>query len=167
MANFVLRVKTKNGQVVLNTIQHSSTVASLKNELSQLSKIPQNNLHVLSGFPPKPIDLSAEDKTLEGMNINSGDTLIVEEKFDPARAIEEPKETWAESEFRRHTAENTMDVPGVLLRKVVPADNSCLFTSIGYVLGGKLTCPLSFQLASFILLVLHELARFSWLLLVK
>lgn len=137
MASFVLRVKTKNGQVVLNTIKSSSTVASLKNELSQISQIPRSNLLVLSGFPPKNLDLSVEEKTLEAMHISSGDTLIVEEKIDTVKPIEEPKKTWAESELRRHISENTMEVPGVLLKKVVPADNSCLFTSIGFVLGGR------------------------------
>lgn len=33
--------------------------------------------------------------------------------------------------------ESFMDAPGVLMKKVVPADNSCLFTSVGYVLNGK------------------------------
>jgi len=33
--------------------------------------------------------------------------------------------------------ESFTDSPGVLMRKVVPADNSCLFTSVGYVLNGK------------------------------
>lgn len=33
--------------------------------------------------------------------------------------------------------ESFVDTPGVLMKKVVPADNSCLFTSVGYVLNGK------------------------------
>lgn len=33
--------------------------------------------------------------------------------------------------------ENFANIPGVLMRKVVPADNSCLFTSVGYVLNGE------------------------------
>lgn len=33
--------------------------------------------------------------------------------------------------------ESFADAPGVLMKKVVPADNSCLFTSVGYVLNGK------------------------------
>lgn len=33
--------------------------------------------------------------------------------------------------------ENFANAPGVLMRKVVPADNSCLFTSVGYVLNGE------------------------------
>lgn len=35
--------------------------------------------------------------------------------------------------------ESFANAPGVLMRKVVPADNSCLFTSVGYVLNGKQT----------------------------
>jgi len=33
--------------------------------------------------------------------------------------------------------ETFANTPGVLMRKVVPADNSCLFTSVGYVLNGE------------------------------
>lgn len=33
--------------------------------------------------------------------------------------------------------ESFIDAPGVLMKKVVPADNSCLFTSVGYVLNGE------------------------------
>lgn len=54
--------------------------------------------------------------------------------------------------------ENLADAPGVLMRKVVPADNSCLFTSVGYVLNGKLNSQkksarkfLKFELSSYTL----------------
>lgn len=32
---------------------------------------------------------------------------------------------------------------GILLKHVVPADNSCLFTSIGFVMNGKVSYSLS------------------------
>jgi len=146
MAGFALRVKTKNGQIVLNTVQPSSTIYTLKEELSNITKISPNNLHVLYGFPPKPLDLSIEDKTLESRNIHSGDTLIIEEK--PSQSIPTTAnpidENQPSNEVRRHITENSvgLESPGILLKKVVPADNSCLFTSIGFVLGGKVdvTC---------------------------
>lgn len=42
--------------------------------------------------------------------------------------------------------ESFANTPGVLMRKVVPADNSCLFTSVGYVLNGKETLKYIFKI---------------------
>ncbi|XP_063227625.1 ubiquitin thioesterase Otu1 [Bacillus rossius redtenbacheri] len=134
MAGFALKVKTKSGQVVVNGLTPKSTVADLKHKLSAVTSIKENCLHVLAGYPPKPINLSVGDATLETVNINSGDTLIVEEK----QATQLLK---LEDSPRHHVSEDTVSA-GILMKKVVPADNSCLFTSIGFVLSGKvdLTC---------------------------
>uniref|UniRef100_A0A1B6MJL6 Ubiquitin thioesterase OTU n=1 Tax=Graphocephala atropunctata TaxID=36148 RepID=A0A1B6MJL6_9HEMI len=138
MASFVLKVKSKHGQSVLSILQRSSSIRMLKDELSKLTKIPVAQLHVLHGFPPRPLDLSLDGNTLEACHINSGDTLIIEMKELPP---EVSKSTHAEAdnelnEMLQHTSEN-LDVPGVLLKKTVPADNSCLFTSIGFTIGGR------------------------------
>uniref|UniRef100_A0A1B6GCP4 Ubiquitin thioesterase OTU n=1 Tax=Cuerna arida TaxID=1464854 RepID=A0A1B6GCP4_9HEMI len=138
MASFVLKIKSKHGQAVLDTLQNSTTIRVLKEELSKITKIPVSRLHVLGGFPPKPLDLNEDEKTLVEIKINSGDTLIIEEKALPpginesaSASIERPS-----NEIRRHTSVD-LDVPGVLLKKVVPADNSCLFTSLGFTLRGQ------------------------------
>lgn len=86
------------------------------------------------------MDLSDNNATLESLCICSGDTLIVEEK--QGASSERSKEINAkkleqETQYA-HIAESQLNCPGILMRKVVPADNSCLFTSIGYVLSGNL-----------------------------
>ncbi|XP_054257333.1 ubiquitin thioesterase OTU1-like [Macrosteles quadrilineatus] len=138
MASLLLKVKTKQGQEVLKSISSSSSITFLKEELSRVANIPTKSLHVLSGFPPKQVDLSDEAKTVESIGINSGDILIVEEKPTSRPMEKEEKKTWDDSEARRHISESQMNSPGILLKKVVPADNSCLFTSIGFVLSGKI-----------------------------
>lgn len=137
MACLILKVKSKSGQLVLNDLTKNHTVNDLKNQLSQKCHIPQNALHVLSGFPPKPINLTNNSETLGSIGVNNGDTLIIEEKAGSLQNKEnqnpEPKTDETMNAFALEGAIN----PGILLRKVVPADNSCLFTSIGFVLSGK------------------------------
>lgn len=64
MSNILLRVKTKNGQQVINNLTLNSTIKDLKQALSQLSSIPVAKLQVLTGFPPKPLDISQDDSSL-------------------------------------------------------------------------------------------------------
>nr|CAH7753651.1 unnamed protein product [Callosobruchus chinensis] len=80
MASIALRVKTKSGQQVVNTLTSQSTIKELKQVLSSISSIPLEKLHVLSGFPPKTLDISQDNLSLGNSGIASGDTLILEEK---------------------------------------------------------------------------------------
>ncbi|PSN38997.1 Ubiquitin thioesterase OTU1 [Blattella germanica] len=134
MAGFALKLKTKSGPMVVKGLTSKDTVSDLKQKLSSLTNIKENSLHVLSGYPPKPLDLSGNDATLESRGIYSGDTLIVEEKKQTA-VTELGKDKVQGG--RHHILDSQMGCPGILMRKVVPADNSCLFTSIGFVLSGK------------------------------
>lgn len=135
MAGFVIRVKTKSGQKVVNGLVPEDKVSDLKAKLSEITGIPVYALHVLGGFPPKPINLNDDTATIVNSSIVSGDTLIVEERplqFNGERC---PPEEIGRSHIVDD--ESFVDTPGVLMKKDVPADNSCLFTSIGYVLNGK------------------------------
>lgn len=132
MTSLNLKLKTKAGQVIVNTLTSLNTIAELKAHLSAVTKIPTTDLHVLHGYPPVPLDLTCNEKTLQASNIKSGDTLIVEEKLNELN----------EHDFllnsQRHIMDQQLaDTPGILMKKVVPADNSCLFTSIGFVLEGQ------------------------------
>ncbi|XP_033333144.2 yod1 deubiquitinase [Megalopta genalis] len=134
MAGFVLRVKTKSGQKVVNGLVPQDKVSELKSKLAEITGIAVDALHVLGGFPPKAINLNDESTTIEKSGIVSGDTLIVEEK--PAQFNGERN---SDEIGRSHIVndESFVNTPGVLMKKDVPADNSCLFTSVGYVLNGK------------------------------
>lgn len=133
MAEFVLRVKTKSGQKVVNGLVPQDKVAALKSRLAEVTDISVEALHVLGGFPPKAIDLENESATIADSGIVSGDTLIVEEK-QVVNGTQIPTDIGRSHIVNDETFINT---PGVLMKKVVPADNSCLFTSVGYVLNGK------------------------------
>lgn len=131
MARFALKVKSKSGQQIVEGLTPQSTILDLKTQLSSLTSIPESSLHVLSGYPPKTLDLSNNDKTLQESGVASGDTLIVEMKCGAASSSEN-------NEIKHHIFDRKeLDCPGILMKQVVPADNSCLFTSIGFVLSGK------------------------------
>ncbi|XP_053672438.1 ubiquitin thioesterase OTU1 [Anopheles nili] len=127
---FSLKLKTKSGQQhIVSKLADTTTVGDLKTRIVELTSIPADSLHVVFGFPPfKPLDFSNEADRLPAVGISNGDTLIVEQK-----AMTEQKSMELSKELAAQTANST----GILLKQVVPSDNSCLFTSIGYVLTGK------------------------------
>lgn len=135
MARFALKVKTKTGQQIVEGLTPQSTILDLKNQLSSLTNIPIACLHILNGYPPKILDLSQNELTLENSGLNSGDTLIVEEKSNNEASSSDNNDV----PVKHHIIDRQdMDCPGILMKQVVPADNSCLFTSIGFVLSGKI-----------------------------
>lgn len=91
------------------------------------------SLHL--GFPPKKLDISTESSTINAVGVVNGDTLIVEDKAganvaNPNAAVRDQEAADEELAQSLAAAENS-EFNGILMKKVVPADNSCLFTSIG------------------------------------
>lgn len=178
--SFSVKLKSKKGQFIVNDLNESTTLAELKTRIAQVTQIKEPQLHVLVGFPPRPLNLTEEQqRNLIAAGINSGETLIVEERAAPMHdtATIEDDEALArrlqaeeDAEHLRHVSTSANgelsaieiadqtnsesapmpvsasapveagpngDFNGILLKKVVPADNSCLFTSIRFVLNGK------------------------------
>ncbi|CRK97781.1 CLUMA_CG011160, isoform A [Clunio marinus] len=143
---FALKIKTKNGdQHIISDLNEQTKIEYLKNKIQMLTQIPPP-IEIRSGFPPKL--LSAEDDaTLKSSGISSGETLIVDTKplsKEEKEAIERAKRLAEDEILARQFADpDGSSVPnGILLKQVVDADNSCLFTSIGFILSGKVdtTC---------------------------
>ncbi|KAJ8948379.1 hypothetical protein NQ314_008418, partial [Rhamnusium bicolor] len=131
-------LRQKSGHQVVNTLTKDSTIRELKQVLSGLSNIPINRLHILSGFPPKILDITQDNSNLANSGISSGDTLILEEKAPvemETGSLAKTSETRCSEPYKEQ--ENPFDCPGVLMKHVVPADNSCLFSSVNFVLNGK------------------------------
>lgn len=147
MANIALRIKTKTGQQVVNSLTQSNTIKDLKEVLSNLSNIPISSLQVLSGFPPKAFDISKDDLILANSGLVSGDTLILQESPNATKKVSESLKTSEgkststnstnNNPISNNTDDNPYECPGILMKYVVPADNSCLFTSVNFVLNGK------------------------------
>ncbi|XP_013400633.1 ubiquitin thioesterase OTU1 [Lingula anatina] len=121
-----LRCKSQKGQAILQGLTSESTVQQLKAKLAEASGIQAAHLKIRSGFPPKLIPLDHNAQNLSDLPIKSGDTLIVEE--DTAAKVAR------EDKFLNNFQAQMQQNMGILMRKVVPADNSCLFTSVAFVL---------------------------------
>lgn len=130
-----LRLKAKNGQHVVKKLTIDSSLEDLKKTISEITNIPARALKLLSGYPPKAMDISDDTKSLEAMSIRTGETLIVEED---AKVKAEAQAKQTESLLKEMEAQME-NYSGILTRQVVPANNSCLFTSINFVMkNGKL-----------------------------
>jgi len=121
--SLVLRCQFGGGQrKVLNGLTSASTLSELLEVISTTTGVPPNKQRVMSGFPPKELDLSNSSKALQEMTIRSGDTLIVEENKGAQQ-----------QQQQQQVAHAPPPPQPKLVRRVVPADNSCLFASISFV----------------------------------
>ncbi|XP_060839661.1 ubiquitin thioesterase OTU1 [Rhopalosiphum padi] len=134
MSDVVLRLKCRSGTFPM-TIPLNCSISILKEQVSVLSEIPVDSIKLLFGFPPKSIQKL--EGTIEDVGLKSGDTIIAE--VDSTSIGVQQLKVKTESNILKHITEQEVgnEVP-LILRKVVPADNSCLFTSLGFVLGGKI-----------------------------
>jgi len=118
-----LRCTSKKGQHILSGLTLSSRVSDLKQKISELTNIHKDWIKIRQGYPPKEVDLSEDDKELSYLPFRSGDSLIVEEDRSLQRVVTQKR---MDDVIQKQSLQSR----GMLLRKVVPADNSCLFTSI-------------------------------------
>lgn len=128
MSAMAFKVKYKEGQQIIKDLTSDSNIGELKVFLSSISGVSTTKLTVLSGYPPKPIDVSDDNKKLSEVGLKTGETLIVEENLTPlvSNSVTKPIENGVASHEEMGPCR-----PGILMKKVVPSDNSCLFTSIG------------------------------------
>lgn len=142
MGGFMLKVKTKQGHHVVDNLSADETIGNLKSKISELTRIPAEGLNVLVGFPPKPLDLSSNENSISSSGIINGDTLIVEEKSIPDVVPQQHRNNLqleedillAQRLANQEENATCLEPQGILLKQVVPSDNSCLFTSIGMLL---------------------------------
>nr|XP_032819322.1 ubiquitin thioesterase OTU1 [Petromyzon marinus] len=121
-----LRCKSKSGTHAVAGLSERSSLRELQARLSEATGIAPAAQRIMAGFPPCDLDLARADASLSELHVKSGDTLIVEE--DTARRKTRPSPPSPPSP--------PPALPMRLSRHVVPADNSCLFTSVSYALDG-------------------------------
>ncbi|XP_051003289.1 ubiquitin thioesterase OTU1 [Acomys russatus] len=128
-----LRCKAKGGTHVLQGLSSRTRLWELQGQIAAITGIAPGCQRILVGYPPECLDLRDPDITLGDLPIQSGDMLIAEE--DQTR----PK---ASPAFSKHGAPSYVrETLPVLTRTSVPADNSCLFTSVYYVVEGGVLNP--------------------------
>lgn len=121
-----LRCTTKTGRHFLQGLTLSSTIGKLKDLISQNTNIPRDCIKIRQGYPPKVVDISCDDHKLSSLPFRSGDTLVVEEDVSLRQRRQEKIDNDLQTQINQ--------AQGILMRKVVPANNSCLFTSIDCVM---------------------------------
>jgi ubiquitin thioesterase OTU1 len=131
----LLRIRSRKGLLRLQSLRSTSTLKELKDAISNLTDTDASLINILKDHPPKQLNCSNENVSLESLRISNGELLTVEEcsgklkssnlgrSKSPAKAAQDEKKQ-----------SQTPSPDGVLLRKVVPADNSCLFTSVYFVM---------------------------------
>jgi len=82
--SMMLRIKTKHGIEVINSLTSASTIADLRSEVSALTNLAVESVQLLCGFPPKPL-AGLNSTTLAELHLKSGETLIVEEDMSVRR----------------------------------------------------------------------------------
>jgi len=122
-----LRCQFGGGQrKVLNGLTASSRLDELTQAIFTITGVPPHRQRVMSGFPPKELDTSNSDQIMEQIAIRSGDTLIIEESKDTPKIISSGAVSTQTMQSASQAAK--------LVRRVVPADNSCLFASLSFVM---------------------------------
>lgn len=150
---FYLKLKTKDEHIELrNSVNESISLAELQKKISEVSNIKILNLKILFGYPRKPLNFPLE-QSLEKCGIKCGDTLFVEEEENYNKFIEIKgnlernvikqdmnelnQSLTTNNKLHITTNDERNKLKGIFLRKEVPSDNSCLFTSVGFVISSK------------------------------
>jgi len=161
MAKVTLRVRHEDGQGVVRGLDPGDSVEKLLShslEVLGVQQIDMDGVKMLSGFPPKPLDISDRDRSIDSLGVRNGDTIIFQ-NLKPS-TTSEPSSNPSNSNSSSSSSSSSCPPPAPSLskaegpseakrkktevgaaprmeRQVVPADNSCLFTAINYCMSGE------------------------------
>jgi len=159
-----LRVRSSSGNDIINLDNDSVDVAGLLRAIKKSEKLnfsPQNDVvSIKQGFPPKLVDHTNHDLSLEKAGIKNGDLLLVSfgtTKESGAKITNEPMAkmdtnsssvgTASTSSFQSETIPSVFLSPEHLILRNIPDDNSCMFNALAYCIYGpdsykpNGTCP--------------------------
>lgn len=135
-----LRIRHPKGNQVISTLYGNSSISDLKREISKLSDIPPSRISFKLGYPPQRVELP-DNTILENVGIQSGETIIAEENANASQSTTANIATNNKSQAGQKPEEPLEQKPNpeglIMIRRVIPADNSCLFNSIAYALENK------------------------------
>ncbi|XP_042912582.1 uncharacterized protein [Parasteatoda tepidariorum] len=147
-SSFAIRCISASGRFTISELESSSTVKALKESIMKVTEIQPEKMKILSGYPPKPIKLEHDNSKLDEVGIESGETLIiqVDETLNAQAVPDVNKPTSSESPKKRKQelppvmkqmkefSNGAPDImPGIMMRYDVPSNNSCLFSSVYFL----------------------------------
>lgn len=141
-----LRLRHGGGMATLDSVPDDATVAQLRELIATKIGIAARRQFLKVGFPPAPLPDDAEDKRLTDVGCNNRETVVVEEREPPPDPLAAPD---ADAAAKVAEAAGRLGLPALLPpdgvgdveRHVIPADNSCLFASVAYLLRSESGTP--------------------------
>ena len=119
MSEIAVRLRHSKGTSTLK-IPSNLSFADLQKRIQEVTKVEASRQKLKMGYPPQEISGSG---AIDSMGIQTGETLVLEEL--PQKLMNE-------------VTQQSQSVDGKkVLRRVVPADNSCLFNSIAYAMEAR------------------------------
>jgi len=146
VGNLSVRVKYDGGQGVVRGLDKEDSLEKLLTHTTESLKLPSHvelaDLKLLSGFPPHPLDISDLSISISDSGVRSGDSLIlqyssVQDHKPPSPASLSSQKVFGGDSGQPVKKLKTDLTRPTLERKVVPADNSCLFTAINFCMSGE------------------------------
>lgn len=151
---YTLRCRVPAGQCTIDHLNELDTLGDLKAVLFSLTDITPDRLVIMVGVPPTKVTVDSDETLLSKIFSHSRETLIVSENRSSIGSSSERRSrspidrpTIAQNDHLARTPVDprppfrpTPTIPvfnaqtGFLLRKVVPANNSCLFTAVHFCL---------------------------------
>lgn len=137
MSKMMLKCTFSGGSHVIRDLTSDSSLQELLDSISKVSSIDGTCMKLKGGFPPKPIALEDKVALLADLGIRSGDSLHVEVGAPSSNSVPTPapSSNLQASGVNGYAGHYTKPKRSIL-RKVVPANNSCLFASVGFLLQG-------------------------------
>ncbi|CAG9310881.1 unnamed protein product [Blepharisma stoltei] len=134
MGDFAIRLRYPGGNKAI-TVSPQATYDELKHLIYSLTNIMPDCQVIKSGYPPKGI--SADDSiSISELGISSGETLIIEALPEAPKPIPKQNENKPVPQVPPQSQIPNRDGK-VMIRRIIPADNSCLFNSVGYAMEGR------------------------------
>ena len=136
-----LKLRSPKGILSLENIAVSVSFSDFKKEISKKTGIALEALIIKVGYPPKNIAQSPDTTPLTSLNISSGDLIIIEENPNAPKPItkEEPTKILDLNSIRDEQIPNKDGL--IMIRRIIPSDNSCLFHAIAQNLNPKSPHP--------------------------
>jgi len=136
-----LRLRTKDGTSHLRGLSLQLTFIELKKLIEQKSNIPPSFQRLRSGYPPEEI-FKSDDTPITGI-FSDGDLVTVEKSEIEMKSFVQKEQVNYVVQVNTTIIEGDYVIPflslseGVLLKRKIEDDHSCLFNAVGYCLENK------------------------------
>ena len=123
-----MRVKYADSSKVIKGVSKTgTTVRQLLSMAGVADDVEIQRVKILKGFPPKAVELASGQDPLAAAGFENGESV----------SIEVAKSSSSISTNALSSVNGAKRQKTTLARHVVPADNSCLFTSVNFCVSGK------------------------------